>query len=341
MARNGSGVYSLPAGSTIANGDLSDASDLNTPLSDIETDLNTPRPIVAGGTGASSASAARTALGLAIGTDVQAYSAGLASWAGVTRASGFDTFAATPSSANLRALLSDEVGTGAAYFVGGALGTPASGVLTNCTGLTTSGIAAATLVTASEGISSNNNDTTIPTSAAVKAYADSIGADIFFRLNSAHAGADSTSAQNLFPQAVTLEANTVYEYEIFWSISKTAGATSHTLSTGFGGTATLNNIQRNFAFNGSTTLTYAASFTSAGYLLTANSTLFANAVANATVNYWNSERGTVSINGAGTFIPQYTLSAAPGGAYSTNIGSYFRLRRLGASGSNLSSGSWA
>ena len=59
----------------------------------------------------------------------------LTSWAGITRASGFDTFAATPSSANLRALLSDEVGTGAAYFVGGALGTPASATLTNATGL--------------------------------------------------------------------------------------------------------------------------------------------------------------------------------------------------------------
>jgi hypothetical protein len=45
------------------------------------------------------------------------------------------TFLATPSSANLRAALTDEVGTGAAYFVGGALGTPASGVLTNATGL--------------------------------------------------------------------------------------------------------------------------------------------------------------------------------------------------------------
>lgn len=64
MARNGSGVYSLPAGSTVANGDTSDASDLNTPLQDIETDLNTPRPVVAGGTGASSASAARTNLGV-------------------------------------------------------------------------------------------------------------------------------------------------------------------------------------------------------------------------------------------------------------------------------------
>lgn len=65
----------------------------------------------------------------------QPLAAGLTSWAGVTRASGFDTFVATPSSANLRALLSDEVGTGAAYFVGGALGTPASGTATNLTGL--------------------------------------------------------------------------------------------------------------------------------------------------------------------------------------------------------------
>ena len=39
------------------------------------------------------------------------------------------------TSAELRAILGDEVGTGAAYFVGGALGTPASGTLTNATGL--------------------------------------------------------------------------------------------------------------------------------------------------------------------------------------------------------------
>jgi hypothetical protein len=48
---------------------------------------------------------------------------------------GVATFLATPSSANLRSALTDEVGTGAAYFVGGALGTPASGTLTNATGL--------------------------------------------------------------------------------------------------------------------------------------------------------------------------------------------------------------
>ncbi len=172
MPRSGGGIYSLPAGSTVANGDTAVADDLNVPLADLEADANTVRPVVAGGTGAATAADARTNLGLVIGTHVQAYDADLTSWAGVTRASGFDTFAATPSSANLRALLTDEVGTGAAYFVGGALGTPASGTLTNCTGLTTSGIAAATLVTESEGIASNDNDTTIPTSAAVKDYVD-------------------------------------------------------------------------------------------------------------------------------------------------------------------------
>jgi len=42
--------------------------------------------------------------------------ANLTSWAGVTRASGFDTFTATPSSANLASLLTDETGTGALVF---------------------------------------------------------------------------------------------------------------------------------------------------------------------------------------------------------------------------------
>jgi hypothetical protein len=65
----------------------------------------------------------------------------LTSWALITRASGFDSFTATASSANLRALLTDEVGTGAAYFVGGALGTPASVNLSNGTVLPLTGLA--------------------------------------------------------------------------------------------------------------------------------------------------------------------------------------------------------
>lgn len=42
---------------------------------------------------------------------------------------------ASTTSAQLRGVLSDEAGTGVAYFVNGALGTPASGTATNLTGL--------------------------------------------------------------------------------------------------------------------------------------------------------------------------------------------------------------
>lgn len=104
----------------------------------------------------------------------QPLAAGLTSWAAITRAAGFDTFAATPSSANLRALLTDGSGTGAALFAGGAMGTPSSLDLTNATGLTAAGIAAAALTTAADTIAANNVDTQVPTSAAVKAYADSL-----------------------------------------------------------------------------------------------------------------------------------------------------------------------
>lgn len=55
---------------------------------------------------------------------------------------GCATFLGTPSSANLRGCLTDETGAGIAYFVGGALGTPASGTATNLTGLPLSGLAA-------------------------------------------------------------------------------------------------------------------------------------------------------------------------------------------------------
>lgn len=71
----------------------------------------------------------------------QPLDADLTSWAGVARAAGFDTLVATPTSANLRSFLTDESGTGAAYFQGGDLGTPSAGVLTNATG-TASGLTA-------------------------------------------------------------------------------------------------------------------------------------------------------------------------------------------------------
>jgi hypothetical protein len=75
-------------------------------------------------------------------------------------ATGVATFLATPSSANLRAALTDEVGTGAAYFVGGALGTPASATLTNATGLPLAGLAAQAAYTF---VGNNTGSSAVPT----------------------------------------------------------------------------------------------------------------------------------------------------------------------------------
>jgi hypothetical protein len=71
MSRNGSGVYSLPAGSTAVDNTIIDPVVFNTLISDLETDANTARPVVAGGTGATTAAAARTNLGAtAVGASV-------------------------------------------------------------------------------------------------------------------------------------------------------------------------------------------------------------------------------------------------------------------------------
>jgi hypothetical protein len=79
-------------------------------------------------------------------TGYQPLDSDLTSWAGVTRATGFDTFTATPSSSNLASLITDETGSGSLVFatsptlVTPVLGTPTSGTLTNCTGYTLSNL---------------------------------------------------------------------------------------------------------------------------------------------------------------------------------------------------------
>lgn len=113
MPRTG-GVYAPPAGTKgIPNTTILSAP-YNALVDDLTADANAARPITAGGTGATSASGARTALGLVIGTDVQAYDAGLKSIADLTTApdqmmyaTAADVYATTALTPFARTVLDD------------------------------------------------------------------------------------------------------------------------------------------------------------------------------------------------------------------------------------------
>jgi hypothetical protein len=82
---------SLPSGDPLK---IVKGTEINTEFDNIATAISTKYdssftvPITSGGTGATTASAARTALGVVIGTDVQAWDADLDTWAGKTAPSG-------------------------------------------------------------------------------------------------------------------------------------------------------------------------------------------------------------------------------------------------------------
>ena len=166
----------------------------------------------------------------------------------------------------------------------------------------------------------------------------------FYRLDANFVGTASTGAQGIYGSSlgVTLSSSTVYAFEMVIVFSKTATATAHSLSLGFGGTATLNNILYGGVFN-VTSVAFASGTTSNAITFfsnTASATSTGNASATANFNWTMQHRGTVSINSGGTFIPQYTTSVSVG-PYSTLAGSYFLIYPIGASGANVNVGTWA
>lgn len=165
----------------------------------------------------------------------------------------------------------------------------------------------------------------------------------YYRLNSPLAGLNSSVVQNILGVGVELSANTIYAFEGVYAMSKTAGTTGHTFSWLFGGTATVNSI--GYMSNRSTS---AVSYTdTAGTLQpgifsqVTTATVITGTRTSATYYDLTRINGTVSINAAGTFIPQYKLSAAPGGAYTTAQASSFLIYPIGTAGSNISVGTWA
>jgi hypothetical protein len=167
----------------------------------------------------------------------------------------------------------------------------------------------------------------------------------YYRLNSNLAGSNVNTAQSVFGVGVTLSASTIYAIESFFILQKTAGTTSHTISSGFGGTATINNIAYGITWTRSDaalTASAMSQFSAAHSFSTlASAFVLSGSITSAAETIVAKTYGTVSINVSGTFISQYQLSAAPGGAYSTLAGSYIAIWPIGAAGANTSVGPWA
>ena len=168
----------------------------------------------------------------------------------------------------------------------------------------------------------------------------------FYCLNTAYAGANSTATQSIFclTNGVTLSSSTMYGFEMSATLLKTAGTTSHTFRTLFGGTATLNHILYDARVNCTPNVigTYGGSSNQQGVTANVATVITTTGALTSANTYWTGlVKGVVSINSGGTFHPQYSLSAAPGGAYTTQVGSYFAIWPIGAAGANVNIGTWS
>lgn len=163
-----------------------------------------------------------------------------------------------------------------------------------------------------------------------------------FSVYSGLAGSNATGAQNILGVGVTLSSSTAYAFDADFNFFKTAGTTSHTFSFQWGGTATLNKIATNIfstdSANGYVTLTRSVG----KYVLeSAGPVVLTGAITNAFYTVNLRLTGIVHITSGGTLIPQYALSAAPGGAYTTSAFSYMNIWPIGTTGANVSVGTWA
>ena len=164
---------------------------------------------------------------------------------------------------------------------------------------------------------------------------------LLFRTNSTIVTSSTTSTQNVFNVGVTLQSNTVYYFEGLYAFTKTVGTTAHTLNLGFGGSAIVDKILYHVdTVDDNGTIPQVDSSDMSAIINTASLTAIKGTYAIAAQTVSALFNGTVSITTGGTFIPQFSTSAAVG-PYSLYPGSYIKFSAIGPAGQNTSIGIWA
>lgn len=156
----------------------------------------------------------------------------------------------------------------------------------------------------------------------------------FLSLSATQTGSDVNTAQVWFPGGGATQynapASTAYFFHAQLMLDRTAGANSHTINVGLGGTATLTGSRWILGCT-STVGNVLGSFS---YIRVIGSAPNATCTTASTATNENNiivMRGIIRVSaaGGGTIIPQFTYSAAPGGAPNINHGSHFALYPIG------------
>lgn len=161
---------------------------------------------------------------------------------------------------------------------------------------------------------------------------------LYYRKNTAITLTSATGNQSIFglTNGVTVAANTTYLVECEFELT-TTGTTSHTESFGFTlATATVTNM-------GVTINRLAANTTSSaigGYLTSVTPVVVTGTLTTAqTVTY--RVKGTIAFGTGGSINPVIAFSAAPAGTSTIALGPWMRLTPVGATGANITIGTWA
>lgn len=294
MARDGFGVYSPPAGTLATSNTAIESAKYNAFVNDLTADANTARPVVAGGTGATTASAALVNMGLT------ATAAELNYTDGVTSPIQTQLNAKQASDATLTSL------AGLTLVQGDLLYATAADTVAN--------LAKGT----GRQLLAMNPGATAP---------EWIDDEYYGVLQSAYTLTSTTTRQKLFNWsangALTLPAGT-YRFDCGFTLTGMSATSGNAAFAILGaGTASITTVRYYGYAADSNTLPISADLVSANVENSSVSSATATTSTALLAHFF----GVFDVGSAGTIIPSVSLGAAA--AASVNAGSFFICRKMG------------